>query len=225
MKILFRASCIGLIMTKPRTGTGLSETCKTYLSELATYLKYGRIKDIQNKYIIKGLEVEKHSIDLYSDYKKEFFLKNDQWFSNDFISGTPDIIKSDKVIDIKSAWDVFTFNKNKDNLNKNYKYQVLSYCALTGKDKGTLAYCLTNTPDPLIQDEKRKQLWKMAKISDTDPDYLEACAEIDKLCLYDDIPLEERVHEIEIERDEKEIEKIYTRVEECRTYMKKTFNI
>jgi hypothetical protein len=219
-KILFRASCIGKIMTNSRSKSELlSETCKKYLSEIFIQEKYGRKKEIVNKYVTKGLECEENSIALYSTYKKDIFFKNEQFYKNEFVCGTPDIVDGFKIIDIKSSWSIFTFLDAKDSLNKDYYYQIQTYLALTGKEKGTLAYCLTNTPDCLIQDEKKRLMWKMNVYNDMDKNYLEACAEIDKLCLYDDIPLEERVHEIEIERDEKAIQSIYDRVEECREYM------
>ncbi len=223
-KILFRASCIGKLMTEARIKSEtLSETTKSYLSEVFILHKYGRKKDIQNRFTIKGLMVEEDSLTLYSRFKKEIFMKNEERFFNDFICGTPDLVEKNEVIDIKSSYDIFTFFKSKESLNKDYKWQLMAYMALTGKPSSTLAYCLINTPDILIQDEKRRLGYKMGIIDDVNPDYVDGCEQLDKLMIYDDIQLEERIHEVKIEKKDREIESIYSRVEECREYMDHVF--
>jgi hypothetical protein len=223
-KILFRASAIGKLMVDPRNKSEtLSETTKTYLSEVFINYSYGRKKDIQNRYTTKGLMVEEDSLTLYSRFKKEIFMKNEERFFNDFICGTPDLVEKNEVIDIKSSYDIFTFFKSKEDINKSYYWQLQAYMCLTGKKTSTLAYCLINTPDCLIQDEKRRLGFKMNIIDDVNKDYVEACIEIDRLMIYDDLPLEEKVHEVTIERNDKDIERMYERVEQCRKYMNETF--
>lgn len=228
-EIKIRASRIGAIMTEPRSKSQtLSETCKTYLNELFISVKYGRKKDIENEYITKGLLVEEDSLTLYSRHKKFFYKKNADTIENDFICGTPDIILSEKIgdvflpsviIDIKSSWSIFTFFNEASDLNKTYYWQLQSYMALTGASNAILAYCLVNTPDVLINDQKRRLQWKMGVIDDTDKTYQQACDEIDRLSIYDDIPMSERVIEIPIARDDEAIERIYQRVKDCRAWM------
>ena len=152
-------------MTQPRAkGEELSETCKTYLTEVYVNERFKRRKEISNRYIEKGLAVEEDSITLYSRVKKVPFFKNEQRFSNDYIIGTPDHV-GEFVLDIKSSWDIFTFtNTTREDLNKNYYWQLQGYMALTGKREARLAYCLVDTPDQLIEDEKRKLAWKMGLI-------------------------------------------------------------
>jgi len=203
----------------------LGDTVITHLVDKYVSIKYGRETNIESKYTNKGLQVEEDSLTLYSRYKKTYFTKNEENLSNDWITGTPDVIK-ERIIDIKSSWDIFTFFRTKSKpLNKHYYWQMQSYMALTGADTAVLAYCLTDTPDVILNDEKRRLLWKMGVISDQDATYLEACDKLDKLMTYSDIPLEERVHEVEIKRDDRAIESIYKRVEECREYMKLNFNL
>lgn len=232
--ILFRCSSLGHIMTEPRTKSeGLSETCKTHLVDKYISFEFGRNTDIQNKYTIKGLQVEEDSLTLYARFKKAFdypILKNEVTLSNDYISGTPDnfrgeeITKATHIVDIKSSWDIFTYYRTRyKKLNQMYYWQLQGYMALTGAETSTLAYCLVDTPDQLINDEKRKLLWKMGVTTDQDPDYLEACIEIEKLCLYNDIPIEKRVHEIHIDRNDEDIKRLYKRIEDCRYHMNKTF--
>lgn len=227
-KILFRCSSLGYIMTEPKKKDEvLSETTKTHLVDKFVSVKYNRETDIQNRYISKGLAVEEDSITLYSRVTKQFFKKNELTLSNEFIAGTPDLFtgsivhQADLVIDIKSSWDIFTFFRTtQDKLNKMYYWQLQGYMALTGAKSSRLVYCLVNTPAPLIYDEMNKLKWKMGVINpETDKNYQDACAEIEKVCKYDDVPMEERFNEIVIERNDEDIARVYERVNLCREWM------
>lgn len=225
--IKFRCSSLGHLMTEARSKSEpISETTKTHLVDVYVGEVYGRQTDIMNKYIEKGNQVEDDSITLFSRVNKTFFRKNEDHLSNDFIKGTPDLFVGEKIysateiIDIKSSWDIFTFfrTKTKD-VNKMYYWQLMGYMALTGAQKATLAYCLVNTPETLVNDEKRKLHWKMGLIDDNHPNFVEACEKIDKLSYYDDIPMDERILTIQVERNDADIERIYQRVMECRNWM------
>lgn len=227
--ILFRCSSLGKIMTNPQTKSeAISETCKTHLSEVFVGNVYGRKKDISNKYIEKGLQVEEDAITLFSRIEKTVYIKNEENIRNEFISGTPDLYagenirNADVVIDTKSSWDIFTFFATKDasKLNKMYYWQLQGYMWLTGAQTSKLAYCLVNTPDTLIEDEKRKLAWKMGVIDEmANPDYLEAVEMIEKLGRYDDINFKERCNIININRDKVAIEQLEARVIACRQWM------
>jgi hypothetical protein len=227
--ILFRCSSLGKIMTNPQTKSEtLSETCKSHLSEVFVTNVYGRKKDISNKYIEKGLQVEEDAITLFSRIEKTVYLKNVENIRNAFISGTPDLYagesihKADVIIDTKSSWDIYTFFATKDasKLNKMYYWQLQGYMWLTGAQTSKLAYCLVNTPDTLIEDEKRKLAWKMGVIDEmANPDYLEAVEQIEKLGRYDDIHFKERCNIININRDSGAIEQLEARVIACRQWM------
>jgi hypothetical protein len=217
-------------MTEPRSGNGLSETTKTHLVDLYVANKYGRNTDTFNKYVQKGLAVEEDSITLYSRVKKRFFKKNDKRLMNEFINGEPDLFegteisKAETIIDIKSSWDLYTFTRAKYlSVNKHYWWQLQGYMALTGAYKSILAYCLVNTPEQIINDEKRKLLWKMGVISEENSDYKKGCAELEKNMKYDDIPKEERIFEIQINRDEDAINSVYEKIKKCQEYYKKQF--
>lgn len=219
-QIKFRASSLGFIMTEPRKGEkGLSETCKTHLVDCFVSAKYGRNTDIVSKYTTKGLLVEEDSLTLYSQYKSHPFFKCKERFENEYISGHPDII-TPELIDIKSSWDIYTFFRvNAKSLNKRYYWQLQAYMDLTGATSAKLVYCLVNTPLALVYDEKRKLQYRMNVIDDVNKEFIEACAEIDKLSIYNDIGVNERVIEMQIMRNDNDIEKMHQRVIECREYM------
>lgn len=207
-------------MTEPKLKSEtLSETTKTYLKQIFREERYGRKYEFSNKYVQKGLDVEEDSLTLYSLFKKKMFVKNSVRFSNEFICGTPDIIIRDRVTDIKSSWNLFTLPFPDEKVNKDYFWQLQGYTDLVNVDNATLAYCLVNTPEMMIEDEKRKLAYKMGALTTESPDYVEACADIDKAMTFDDIPKEERVIEYHIQRDTEAIEKLYKRIEQCREYL------
>lgn len=227
-EILFRCSSLGYIMTESRSKSEpISETAKAHLADKYVSAKYGRETDIWNKYVEKGLAVEEDAITLYSRVSKQFFKKNELTISNQFISGTPDLFtgsiihEADTIIDIKSSWDIFTFFRTtQDKLNKMYYWQLQGYMALTGAQSARLVYCLVNTPDNIIYNELNKLKWSMAVINpDNDPLYQEAATKLEKLAKYDDVPMQERINEIHIERNDDDIEKLYERVKQCREWM------
>lgn len=223
----FRCSGLGHLMVEPRSKSGvLSEGTKTHLMDVYVKEKYGRQTDISNKYIQKGNMVEEDAITLYSLLKGEFYQKNESHLSNGFIKGTPDLFvgetihQAHTIIDIKSSWDIFTFFRvlTKD-LNKLYYWQLQGYMALSGAKSATLAYCLVNTPEILLEDEKRKLFWKLDAATQESELYQTAAAEIEKAMRYDDIPMGERCIEFHFERNESDIERLYQRVKDCRLYL------
>ena len=224
---LFRCSSLGYIMTEARSKTEpLSETTKTHLIDVYVANRYGRQEDIQNKYIEKGLAVEEDSITLYSRIKKEVFFKNEQHLSNSWIKGTPDlytganIYAADTITDIKSSWDIYTFMRvlTKE-VNKQYYWQLQGYMDLTGARSATLAYCLVDTPQQLIEDEKRRLMWKMGCATDESPLFIQACEELQRSMTFGDIALHERLIEFKIERNDADIMRMHQRVEACRQWL------
>ena len=201
----YRASAIGKLMTEARSKfEPLSETTKSYLLELWIENTYGRRKVIDSKYMIKGTTVEEESITLYSLYSNDFYRKNNERRVNEFITGEPDIITDTHIIDIKSSWSIFTFMDSKfsKTINKDYYWQLQAYMSLFNKQSAKLVYVLTNTPDELVERETR----------------FRTCDE--KEFKFDDIPLQERIFEIEVKRNDDDIDRMYNRINECNEYYK-----
>ena len=230
-KVLFRCSSIGNLMTEAKTKEDkqagkLSETSKTYLVDIYVSNKYGRNNEFSNKYVEKGLMVEDDSITLYSRIKKDFFKKNEDMLSNQYLKGTPDLYigetiqEAEKIIDIKSSWDIYTFFRTISKaLNKTYYWQMQGYMALTGAKSATLAYCLIDTPEVLINDEKRRMMYKMGVATEVNELYLEACKLIDYNMTYDDIPLKNRLLEYHIDRNDEDIDLMYYKITKAREYL------
>ena len=141
----------GKIMTNARKKGELSKTTITYVDEWIKEQIYGRRKQLDNKYLDKGNDVENESIEYISEHLNiKGINKNEKTFDNEFMVGTPDVITTDTVIDMKNSWDCFTFPLlEKEVPNKDYFYQLQCYMALTGKKKAKLIYTLMNTPEDL----------------------------------------------------------------------------
>lgn len=214
-----------------RDEVNLSLTCRNYLIDLYVQAKYGRERNISNKYIEKGLQVEEDSITLLSLIEKKFLIKNTLRLNNDYVSGEPDaffgedIFRAECIYDTKSSWDLFTFCHSKygEDINQDYWWQLQGYSDLTGTKNLALAYCLVNTPMPLINSEIQSTWYKMGCPSEDSAIYIETCAAIEKSMTYDDIPKEERIKIFKIDRDDEAIEKMHERILECRHYMNQTF--
>lgn len=225
-KTLIRASSVGYLLTEPQSKADkeaglLSKTAQKHLLDVYIAEKYGRKKDIQTKQMKKGIEVEQESIDLLSMYLKMPFNKNEQRFTNDFISGSPDIIDNDKIIDIKSSYDLWTFIGNiPDKLDNLYYWQMQSYMWLTGTKSAVIAYCLVNTPENIIEQEKYYLLKKMDVATEENPEYVKEAMKIEFNMSFDDIAMEERILMFHVSRNEDDILRIQQKVEKAREFLK-----
>lgn len=215
MKI--RCSAIGKIMTSPKSkGEALSQTTKTYLQELAISEVYGIRKEFSSRYTDKGNEVEELSISLCNDVLETGFLyKNEEHFTNDWITGTPDVNTNEILLDVKSSWDATTFPFFDTELkNKDYFYQLHGYMWLTGKTESLLCYCLIDTPLQIVEDEIRREHWKQSLIEES----LDLRAFVQGKHTFEHIPKEKRLKTFKITKDDEIIEAIKTRITECRKY-------
>ena len=215
MKI--RCSAIGKIMTSPKSkGEVLSQTTKTYLQELAIEETFNIRKEFSSRYTDKGNEVEDLSIALCNDVLDiGFIYKNEEHFSNEWITGTPDVNTNEILLDVKSSYDATTFPFFDTKLvNKSYFYQMQGYMFLTGKEESLLCYCLIDTPLQIVEDEIRREHWKASLIEES----LDLRAFVQAKHTFGHIPKEKRLKVFKIARDEQVIEDIKTRIEQCREY-------
>lgn len=173
-----RASSSGKLMTKPRSKSeALSKTTKSYLEEWVKEQIYGVRKNINSKYLTKGNEVEDDAINYASAEKGWLFAeKNEEYFEDEYFCGTPDVILEDKIIDIKSSWDCFSFPLFYNGIpNKDYYYQLQTYMHLTGRKKAQLVYVLMNTPEQLTFEDSHdySEISSKYRIKSFDIDYNE----------------------------------------------------
>ena len=215
MKI--RCSSLGKIMTSPKSkGEVLSQTAKTYLKELVLEEKFGIKKEFSSRYTDKGNTQEDLAIEMASQVLNlPFALKNTEYFENDFVKGTPDLILEDEIIDIKCSWDGTTFPWFEDELpNKDYYFQLVGYMWLTGCKKARVVYCLVDTPEDIVQDEIRRTSWKKFEIDVTEETEREVRAKHE----FSHISENKRVRAFQIELNEANIEQVKEKLSHAREY-------
>lgn len=212
-----RASAIGKIMTNPRSKSEtLSKTTMTYCEEWTKEQIYGRRKEFSNKYTQKGQIMEDNSLDFIAEQLGyPVILKNEEYYENEFITGTPDAVLEGLVIDVKNSWDCFTFPLFETEIpTSDYYWQAQGYMALTGIKKFKLIYVLSDTPEHLIDSEYRRHLWSTGEEEDAEV-YQQF---VDKMT-YTNIEDKYKIKIFDIEYNEEDVQKIIERVKECRTYI------
>ena len=242
----FRCSMLGNLMKNDRSGKKMGETAKKELRRIWIGEKYNRWKSIDTKFIRKGNKQEEEALTLLSMFDKKMYVKNQMQFSNEYLTGTPDIIYGDETIDTKCSWDIFTFyNSVDDDLDPMYDWQGRGYMKLSTSVKHTVVHCLVNTPDDEITNELYRDsfnwqgneapLWaKILKVSEMIYDernfhrYLRennlwpATVEHEAVAIFNafkEVPMEERIHKKSFEHDEQKITELYSRLDECRTHI------
>jgi hypothetical protein len=242
-EIIFRCSTVGKLMGAKGLGvTGQTLAIEAYIEHV-----YGRTKDINSKYLERGITSEQNGINLFNELSGEQYVKNEERKSNEFIIGEPDLIGEDIVIDIKSSWDIYTFFKAKSEFNSIYEWQLRGYMELFNKQNSTLVYTLTDAVDDFILDALHKESYKWPKgeISEWKE------VEIVKNMVYDrenfktwidkrnwqgddeiseglirtfvHIEPKDRIFTYSFERDKAKTELMYKRIGEARTFLKTIF--
>jgi hypothetical protein len=217
------------LTTKRDAPPELSDTTKTYLKEIYMFHKYGKESvggSERSKYTIKGRSVEDESIAMLSRIDNSHYSKNENRYTNEYLTGEPDIIVTDesglpsKIIDIKSSWDGASLLSNIGKpLNSLYYWQVHGYMALTGAKEAEVAYCLVNMPEEIINGEKKRIYYAMNPATEENADFKRVVNKLVNNMTFDEIPIKERIVRFAIPRDEAIIQSIYTRVNECRNWL------
>jgi len=222
-ELLFRCSSLGKLMTDPRTKSEtLSETAKSYIQDLFKERELGIYKEFSSRYTDKGLEMEDEAIQFASEVLNwDFVVKNETRFNNEWITGEPDINTDSLLADIKCSWNGSTFPLFDETLkNKDYYWQLVGYMMLTGHETSELVYTLMQTPLQIVEDEIRRQHWKLNLIEED----LEVRDAVQKMHNFDHIPNELRVKRFIVQKDEAAQQKIKERVEVAREYYQQLKN-
>lgn len=229
--IKFRASSWGNLLTEPVTKADkeagkLSLTCQKELIKIYSQVVYGRKKDITTKQMDKGILAESDSIALFSKVEGKMYFKNEDPLENEWFCGHPDIFIGDniqnaeEVSDIKTSWEMDTFMpKLIEEPNNGYVAQLNVYYSLTGAKGGYLVYCLVSAPESIIESEKKSLLWRMDVATELNPKFIDACDELERLMIFDDIDYRERVIKHSIPRDEALIDKMKAKVPLLRNWL------
>lgn len=214
-----RCSALGALFTEPRSKSEtISATLKTHLNNWYLEKEYGVRTDMTSRYTDKGIQLEDQAIREYNDLFKTNHVKNDEYFEDDFIQGTPDIVSDDEVLDIKCSFSLSSFPALETKCpNKAYDYQLQGYMRLTGKSKAKLVYVLLDTPEDIIVREAKSIMYK-EKLPEDFLDIL--IEEVRESQTYSHIPIEKRIKIFDVARNEEIIKAIDDKVANAREYLK-----
>lgn len=216
-----RASKTGALFTEPRLKSEImSKTLQSYLNDWYLEQKFGVRMDIQSKYTDKGLMLEDLAIESYNKLFKKNYVKNDEYFEDEYIHGTPDVIDDDDdvVVDFKCSFSLSSFPFFEKTIpNKDYNAQLQSYMRLTGKSKAKLVYVLLDTPEDIIIREAKSIMYK-EQLGDDFLDML--IEEVRESHTYSQVDIKDRIKVFDIQRDDDMISKIDDKVIACREYLK-----
>ena len=207
-----RCSAINDIMAKATKGRTISVGAETFCKKWLIRQMTGKHEQqVSTPVLRKGILMEDMAIDflLRLDGGKSFFDKNEDNLQNEYLTGTPDIITEDTVIDIKCPWDAYTMPYFDTEPDKGYWAQLQGYMALTGRKKARLVYLLMDAPESLIESAEKKALWNG----------LDVDAVRDSMT-FDNVPDNLRKVEFTFDYDEDYIASVYDRVTAMRDFLK-----
>lgn len=199
----------------PELPTGAKTYCEDWIKEQI----YDRRIMLSSKHIEKGLICEDDSLEFIGEHLGySMLLKNEIQFENEYMTGEPDAIPKDIVIDAKNSWDCFTFPLFDDEIeNSLYEWQGQVYMELTDRKVFVLAYTLLNTPENIIGREARSYSWKMGYGELSEETY----EKIHDHMTYDKIDQAFKIKTFTSNYSAEKTKEIIERVELCRIYINK----
>lgn len=203
-------------LLKKHTYPELPKGAKTYCELWVKQQIYKRKKEFTSKQTEKGNLVELDSFPrIAAHLKLESFDKNDEFFENDFMHGTPDIVLEEPVIDAKNSWDCFSFPLFDDEVpyDENY-WQGQVYMELTGKKEALFVYVLSDTPEKLIINEAKSYCYRNG--FEMSPEWVD---EFRERMTYPTIDEKYKIKVFKVERNDADINAIAERVKMCRAYI------
>lgn len=186
-----RCSAIGKIMGASKPAGGLSVTAQTYLKEWYS----NDNEQIHSKYFDKGNIMENDCIDFAQQVLGMGTMMKyaGDALSNEYITGTADVVLSNSIIDVKCPWNRKSLLDSMGGIDEGYEWQGRGYMSLYGKEKFILFYGLMDTPADVCYQEE--------DIS------------------YSHLPDNERWLAYEVQHDQSKVDAIIAQVIKCRDYL------
>ena len=208
----------------------LSDTCIGYLMEHYAWVTQKMIsvsKEMDIEQFQKGKICEPEAIALLSLVDGVEYVKNTERIYNDFLTGEPDLFlgseikAATKIIDTKVSFDYPIFLKKiNTRLIPDNKQQIQGYMDISNAIEGEVADCLVDMPETMVNDYRRKLMYRMNVISDQSPEYLTACAEMERSMYFGHIPPKLRVFKKIVEPfTQFDRQKVYDKVKVCRQWL------
>lgn len=215
----------------------LGDTCISYLLEAfawETEKMFSISKEMDVEYFDRGRKTEPESIELLKEVDKKEYIKNEERFENDFLSGIPDVIEikemigerepvfyAGAIVDIKSTKDYPTFlYKIHKGLDPGNREQLQGYGDILECNDLGVAFTLPTMPQSIREGYKMKLAYKMNAAIDQDKEFERAWANLERSMIFDHMPASKRVYKIPVEPFTPfEKQAVYDRVKLCREWL------
>ena len=160
-------SSLGKLMTTPKSKTeNLSQGAKTYIRQVAKQDFFGYRVELDNKYINKGKDQEQDSIDLLNAVRFTKYHKNIFRLEDEYLTGECDILADDRVIDIKTSWNLETWPATPGEAHDNdYEWQGRAYLMLYEREIFELVFCMVTTKDEFLNQWEQIDLHRVDHIA------------------------------------------------------------
>jgi hypothetical protein len=160
-------SSLGKLMTTPKSkGENLSQGAKTYIRQVAKQDFFGYRVELDNKYINKGKDQEQDSIDLLNSVRFTNYKKNEVRIADGYLTGECDILAEDRVIDIKTSWNLETWPATPGEAHDNdYEWQGRAYLMLYDREIFELVFCMVTTKDEFLNQWEQIDLHRVDHIA------------------------------------------------------------
>lgn len=215
----FRVHCSAIksVMAKATKGRTISVGAETVAKRWIVEQLFNRpALQVGSRYTRKGIEQESESIQLAGRVLGWFApQKNETTYGDNWLVGTPDVVLKNEIVDIKTSWDIFTFPVFEQQADPAHVLQVQGYLSLTGKQQGSVVYCLADLQDELIEAEA----WKLARAMNLQELEAEVYEKVQVYHTYKDVPESMRVLRFAFNRDEAVISEIRQRVEDIKDWI------
>lgn len=136
----------------PYKEASLSAGAKTYLNSLAKEHVYGYRKQVETKYMDKGILLEQQAIDFLNYLRFKSYEKNTERRESEYLTGECDIyVPGVRTIDTKVAWSLDTFPAVSDDAHDPmYEWQGRAYMKLWPDVKEhEVAFVMLDTPEAM----------------------------------------------------------------------------
>jgi len=160
-------SSLGKLMTTPKSkGENLSQGAKTYIRQVAKQDYFGYRVELDNKYINKGKDQEQDSIDLLNSVRFTNYKKNEIRIADGYLTGECDILSDDRVIDVKTSWNLETWPATPGEAHDNdYEWQGRAYLMLYDREIFELVFCIVTTKDEFLNQWEQIDLHRVDHIA------------------------------------------------------------
>lgn len=207
------------LLIKKETPKILPKTCVSYLEQWVKEQVFDYRTELKSDYLDKGNMCEDEAIAMtIKEFNLPYNEKNELYFENEYLTGTPDVIYQDEIIDTKCSFTPDTFpvfiDKPMREHNINYWWQGQSYMELCSVNNYRVSYCLCNTPQEILD----KILYHGLKGLSAEARERKQ-QEIINRHNFDNVPIEMKVKGFPFVRDPEAIKAVYQRVEMCRQYI------